>query len=132
MLMMPSHVGRDQLLSDLMDLRAKIDGKWTKDWGACLIASMEMITNHTIGVARVPGENPTTQDLRLGRMILAVYVAVYGENAPTNITLSQAQHKIISFNDSGRVNKEVVLLAIDRAIQAIFEPVMAAAEPSGI
>lgn len=121
---------QDQLLMDLLAVKARIsrENGWTQHefkavngQSACLIATCEMITDHKIGFTILRG-SLTERDHRLGRMVFAIYVAVYGPEAPTDITLSEAMRKVAQFNDHHNVNKDVVLLALDKAIQYILEP----------
>lgn len=117
---------RDQLFEDLLALRERLGEpkKWTKSWrsgqAVCLVAACETVTNHKIGPLRITQDNISEDDLRLGRMIYAVYTALYGPKASTSITLNTAINQIIRFNDSGVSTHEAVLLLLDRAIAGLF------------
>lgn len=128
MLYSPTQFNREQLLEDLLALRQRLEspGSWVKNFGDenntfCMVAAAEKVTDQHIAFYDIPQGNEDPKLNRLGRMIVYLYKAIYGPKAPTNITVSAAMSKIAAFNDDYRVNHEVVLLAIDRAIQACLE-----------
>lgn len=137
MLYTPDNMRRDQLLVDLQALRDHLTdpGKWAKgsfgqDQTVCIVAGCELVTEHPLGTHgfhRLDSTNLSEADLRLGRMIYAVYVALYGPEADMDVTLSVAMSKIARFNDSPVATHEAVILLLDRAVAELFEPVAASA-----
>lgn len=138
MLYSPNGFSRDQLLQDLLAAKARIAGKWAKgaftskdfsgtgkDPHACIVATAEIVTEQEIGFLRLPAENLTPSQLRLGRMIYALYVALAGKDAQTSIPISEAQRYIARFNDHPSVGHDAIMLLFDRAIQTILEPACA-------
>jgi len=123
MLYSPAQFQRDQLLQDLLAVRQRVaaPGGWAKQtWrrgqGYCLVGSVQAAVGAPVGVARLSPDQPADQ--RVGRALAALYLALHGPHAPTNVTMSQVVSRIISFNDS-HATKPAVLLLLDRAIAAV-------------
>jgi hypothetical protein len=122
-----------QLLQDLLTVRDKLDKGWLKGGfqagqSVCIVAAV----NQTAGLANVAhytrvSVDHTENEARVGRMILSIFEAIYGPEAVTDdLTVSRAAQQVAAFNDcqqDGRyVDKATVLLAIDKAIEAVLAP----------
>lgn len=129
MLMRPSNEHRAQLLEDLLSLRKHLETKWLRGgWksgdSACLMGSMNLVLSMDVGPKIIRTDEMTDQNVRLGRLVMAIYKALYGPKADMSVTFSEAQRKIITFNDQ-HANLGAVLLLVDRAMQVCMEPVVA-------
>lgn len=119
----------DELLGDLLRVRETLATNWLKGGfvsgqSHCIVAAV----NATAGVD--PNHYTTVREdqvtdprlVRAGRMIAQIYTAIYGPEAPTDITVSAASGRIARFNDHPTVTKEAVLLAVDRAVAELLAP----------
>jgi len=124
MLYSPSQFQRDQLLADLLAVRARLAAGWRKGgWGQqgryCLVGTVQAELGQPVGyTAHIRPDQPA--ELRVGRALAAIYTTLYGPHAPVNIPMRQVVSKIISFNDTA-ATKDAVLLLLDRAIAAVQE-----------
>jgi hypothetical protein len=123
MLYSPSQFARDQLLTDLLAVRQRLEDKWAKGaWqmgdSACLVGTVQLVTDQPVGSISLPSGTTDAGQVRLGRALGAIYMALYGPAAPTNISMKQVMTQIIHFNDNAATHGSVLLL-VDRAIQAI-------------
>ncbi len=135
-------MARDQVLSDLTALKARITmpGGWLKggfirDGGVCIVQAAKTVIDRdatTGGFVPIEQGTEDVKDIRLGRMIVTIYRALKGPKANLNITVQDAQSAIASFNDSGETTVEAVCLLIDRAIALIIAPIGEAREPERV
>lgn len=117
-----------QLLQDLLAVKDILRQRWLKGGfkGAggtrCTVAAV----NETVGLPEGSFTHVREDQIesephaRAGRMIFSLYTQIYGPDAPTNITVSQAASKIAHFNDHPSVSHETVCLAVDRAIAELM------------
>lgn len=133
MLMRPSDSRRSQLLEDLLAVRDRLEKNWCqggfrKNDNLCIVAACSEQTGREVSNFHALTKDMSAEDdLRFGRMILAIYRALYQHKADLSITISNAQAKIAAFND-GHANHGAVLLLIDRAVAVCMEPVAQNAE----
>lgn len=116
-----------QLLEDLLAVKDILRQGWVKgDFKSgntvCTVGAVNTVVGLSVStwtkVLVNQVEDPKHQ--RAGALILSLHSAIYGPEAPTNITVSHAAAMIGSFNDDSRVTHDVVLLAVDRAIQELM------------
>lgn len=125
MLYSPTQFARDQLLTDLLAVRAKLEASWLKGgWrngeSVCMVAAVQTTVGTSVGSTTISVHRTGEPTQRLGRALAAIYMALYGPHAPTNVTMSQVMHSIIRFNDGAATHGSVLLL-LDRAIAAVHE-----------
>lgn len=123
MLYSPTQFARDQLLTDLMAVRERLaenwlKGGWQQQEKTCMVAAVQKVTAQPVGLSKVPTGTEDSGQMRLGRTLVAIYMALYGPHADTKVTLSTVMGKIISFND-GRATHAAVVMLLDRAIAAV-------------
>lgn len=139
MLYSQKQFNRDQLLVDLMALRERIGDrdKWVKAWrvgeAVCLVAGCEVVVGLPIGMKRVSETTEDEREIRLGRMIVALFLTLRGPKAHQHSIsqpLSYAMRIIIGFNDNPEVTHEALLMLVDRTIAAVTTaaPVLVSAE----
>lgn len=123
MLYSPHQFHRDQLLADLLAVKAKLTNDWSKGaWQqgekVCLVAAAELAVGLPVGVRKLAAATEDTKEVRLGRVLASIYTTLYGPHAPTNITMGQVMNHIIRFNDR-HANHGAVILLLDRAIEQV-------------
>jgi hypothetical protein len=135
MLYSPTQFARDQLLTDLMAVRQRLAENWLKGgWVSgektCAVAAVQKVTQQQVGGMTINSGTEDTNKVRLGRTLVAIYMALYGPGADRNITMSQVMSAIITFND-GKATHEAVVLLLDRAIAAVHQQVGATVTAGG-
>lgn len=127
MLMQTNDVAVRQLLEDLLAVRSMLRTNWVKgafqrNGNLCTVAAVNTVCGlpHVATWTTVPADCTDPRYVRAGRLILQLYTTVYGPDAPTDITVSEAAARIASFNDHGEVTLDVVLLALDRAVTELM------------
>lgn len=140
MLAQTNGLAATQLLEDLLAVRERLARSWLKGGfqsgqSVCIVAAVNQVAglSNVANYTRVSVTH-TEQEARVGRMILAIFEAVYGPEAVTDdLTVSRAAQRVAQFNDSntpGRVvDKATVLLALDKAIEGVLAPPVVS-EPS--
>lgn len=123
-------LSQDQLLTDLLAIRKSLEANWLKGGfvaggNMCLVATVNKVTSASPSLGHFLRVEQGTQDQKLqrfGRAIVAIYQALR-PNDSLDLSLSQAQHKIASFNDTV-ATQDAVLLLLDKAINLALTPAL--------
>lgn len=119
----------DQLLSDLLEVRQRLAANWLKGGfqrgeSLCIVAAVNTVAGLTdVATYTRVSTTHTEREARVGRMIFQIYTTLRGPEATTDqLTVSRACSEIASFNDHPAVEKETVLLLLDRAVAEVLAP----------